>query len=82
MNVCSDLYKYNNTSSRVLDLTNSSSYVQCLPQIMSLGTNRCARPSGIIVRLHLRLECVMESVRHEVLQFRQVSGSHCHCRAL
>ncbi len=42
---------------------------------MSLGTDHCAMPIGIIVRLHLRLECVMESVGHEILQYRQVSGT-------
>ncbi len=34
--------------------------------------------SEIIVRLNIRLECVTESVRHEILQFRQVSGTHRH----
>ena len=45
---------------------------------MSLGTNQCAVLSGIIVRL----ECVMDSVGHEILQFCQVSGTHCHARAV
>ncbi len=49
--------------------------------MMPLGTNRCALPSGTIVRLHLRLECVMDSVGHEILQFLQVSGTHCDARA-
>ncbi len=45
---------------------------------MSLGTNHCAMPRGIIGKLHLRLECVMESVGCEILQFCQVFGTHCH----
>ncbi len=49
---------------------------------MSLGTNRCAMLSGIIVRSNVRLECVMENVRLGILQFGQVSGTHCHVRAL
>ncbi len=48
---------------------------------MWLGTNRCGMLSEVIVRLNLRLECVVESVGHEILQFRQVSGTHCHARA-
>ncbi len=49
---------------------------------MSLGANHCAMFSGIIVRLNLRLECVRESVRREILQFGQVSGTHCHATVL
>ncbi len=49
---------------------------------MSLGTNSCGMLSGVIVRLNLSLECVTESVRYEILQFCQVSGTPCHARAV
>ncbi len=44
---------------------------------MLLGTNHCGMLSGVTVTLNLRLKCVTESVRHAILQFRQVSGTHC-----
>ncbi len=36
---------------------------------VAYNTNHCGKLSGIIVRLNLRLECVVESVGHEILQF-------------
>ncbi len=53
---------------------------------MPLGTYQCDTLSEIIVRLTFAVECVTESVGHEILQFRQVltvkAPEHLQCHWL
>ncbi len=60
-----------------LILTNSLQYAKAIIEVaviqkMSLDTYRCNTLFEIIVRVTFAVECVTESVGHEILQFCQV----------